>query len=115
MQACVVFGLLERGGLCEQDHGRVVQIELSNRQTRFGESRGCDVALDMILSVAVDVYQAIIVSLNLRQHRKDWKERQEEEKNFREEYEWKPSMNNGVDYGEWVRKSDGRPLRLIND
>jgi hypothetical protein len=49
-----------------------------------------------------------------REHRAFVKEIEEVRKKSDEEYEWKPNINRyGVDCGEWVRKKDGRPLRLL--
>jgi hypothetical protein len=43
-----------------------------------------------------------------RQNRADEKEVRKAAKTFRERYEWKSHMINGVDFGEWVRKDLGR-------
>jgi hypothetical protein len=42
-----------------------------------------------------------------RQNSADAKEARKAAKKFREQYEWKSHIINGVDFGEWVRKDFG--------
>jgi hypothetical protein len=48
-----------------------------------------------------------------RENRAFAKELDGAKKKENDEYEWKPHMLNGVDYGEWVSKKDGRSLGNI--
>jgi hypothetical protein len=73
------------------------------------------IPIGMLIAVVAGWYLLRSAWREWRQDFADVKEIEEAHKKFLAENEWKPRMVNGVDYGEWVSKKDGRPRADLVD